>query len=673
MRNSLKQLLRTPAKSLLFFFLTVIATVLLTVGSVLYVQSSQRMADVEASFTTLGMVRQVPIKTVTEVIPYNICGWGGSNREDVWDYTKTVDTLRFEGAEYLTLPENRPYYIADVPDISHVGQPENATRNQVAQVVALEDSDPDFQSARVQVEKVLATYDNGTSYAHNTSSVMQEEKVIFVCQCATAEESRTPLQKGKHYMISMLANFCSNHSQPLFEDGLDDREYVVWKSPYCQQYDKDGNKLPSDIFPTNELSGMVEEITPDFWQPGGHGEKWEYWVHYNEKGDHWFTIAPVNDLQLIPAFQNYKAFLAQGREITEEEFASGALVCMLPDTVFAASGLQLGDKIPMSMLSSIYGAPESSTTLWSRQSPFNAKGELYEPFYEAEYEIVGTYGVTSLTALLIKGEIANDMVVIPAKSVGASDENNISLYSTMKPAQTTFLLKNGTIDAFETALREAVPDLAGVEITYNDNGYEEIMGSLRSVWITSILLFAVGLLAALATLLLLLYFFIVKQKKRTAIERSLGMSRRQCRVSLISGLLVLTLLASAVGSACGAVLMNSIDLNPASGETAGELDSEVPVEEMELTEDATGEEAFDEGLQNAEGAEESFAEFSTKFSLWATESNSVDYTGSDVTTPIALFFVIPLLMLLVVLVLSLVLTNRNLKIEPIYLLSSKSE
>ena len=49
------------------------------------------------------------------------------------------------------------------------------------------------------------------------------------------------------------------------------------------------------------------------------------------------------------------------------------------------------------------------------------------------------------------------------------------------------------------------------------------------------LLLVGGVLAALAILALLLYFFVVKEKKRTAIERSLGMSKRQCRVSLLAG------------------------------------------------------------------------------------------------------------------------------------------
>ena len=58
------------------------------------------------------------------------------------------------------------------------------------------------------------------------------------------------------------------------------------------------------------------------------------------------------------------------------------------------------------------------------------------------------------------------------------------------------------------------------------------------------------MLAALA-ILALLYFFVVKEKKRTAVERSLGMSKRQCRVSLLAGLMILTIIAAGVGAQLG--------------------------------------------------------------------------------------------------------------------------
>ena len=659
MKNSFKQLFRMPTKVLLFFFLTAAATALLVVGSVLFAQSSQRIKEVEGSFTTLGIVEQVPIKTVTKVYPSTICGWGGKGWDEIWGERQSIDVLDFEGAEYLIPPQNRPYYVADAPGLSHATQSEFFTQWHVVQAVALRDGEGEFQTARLRVEKVLATYDDGYDILWGyKSSIMKEGKEILVCQCYPyPDHAAFPIEAGKSYIFSLWDHVCLKHAQEMADEGLDSREYVPWTSPYCEQYDKDGNEIPSHFFSSDTRIGLVEEVTEDFWEPGGRGEAWEYWTHYQEYGDHLFTVAPVDTLQLMPLFQNHKAFLKQGREITAEEFESGAAVCMLPDAVLLGSGLKLGDKVDFSMLSAAYGSAGGGlyAALWYGLSPFNAEGKLYESFWQDEYEVVGTYSVAGLSAALNKGLIGNDMVIIPAKSVRASDENNIASYGRLKPGQATFLLPNGSIDAFETALHEAVPDLQGLVITYNDNGYEEIMGSLRSVWITALLLLAVGLLSALATLLLLLYFFIVKQKKRTAIERSLGMSKRQCRVSLLSGILVLALLSSAVGSAGAALLMSKVDLSGSTNttSTAEAAESEAPGEDLEPT--------------------ETFAEFSTKFSLWASESNTVDYSGGDAEAPIALFFVIPLAMFALVFVLSLLLINRNLKIEPIYLLSGKME
>ncbi len=49
----------------------------------------------------------------------------------------------------------------------------------------------------------------------------------------------------------------------------------------------------------------------------------------------------------------------------------------------------------------------------------DANGEYYEPFWEAEYEIVGTYSLTNEGGGGA-GEMAADLFLIPVKSVGAA-------------------------------------------------------------------------------------------------------------------------------------------------------------------------------------------------------------------------------------------------------------
>ena len=134
---------------------------------------------------------------------------------------------------------------------------------------------------------------------------------------------------------------------------------------------------------------------------------------------------------------------------------------------------------------------------------------------------------------------------------------------------------------------------------------------------------------------LLLYFFIVKQKKRTAIERSLGMSKAQCRISLMAGILVLALIASIIGVSIGAGLLQSdLMTNTAQAETE---------------------------------------EIDTTFSIWAKGQMEVAEPEADVTVPVTVYVLVPLCLLVFIFVLSLVLVNQNLKTEPILLLSGKGE
>lgn len=201
----------------------------------------------------------------------------------------------------------------------------------------------------------------------------------------------------------------------------------------------------------------------------------------------------------------------------------------------------------------------------------------------------------------------------------------------MHHTTTSFELPNGSIAKFDAALRTAVPSVEELDISYNDNGFENIMSSLRELRTISILLFVIGVAAAFLIVVLLLYFFIVKQKKRTAIERSLGMSKAQCRVSLMAGILVLALVASVIGVGVGSALLQADLLN----DTA-QLDAE----EIDMT-----------------------------FSTWMQESTAVSISETNV--PIGVYALSPTVLCAAIFGLSLMLVNQSLKIEPILLLSRK--
>ena len=257
-------------------------------------------------------------------------------------------------------------------------------------------------------------------------------------------------------------------------------------------------------------------------------------------------------------------------------------------------------------------------------------------FFEQAYEIVGLYDTFRLAGSKNgTGEIARNMFIVPTASVTAFDAENIGAFGAMNRYTTSFQIPNGTIDEYRTAYEQNVPESVRthLQLTFDDNGYSEVVGGLENLRTAAIILFAAGLLSALAILVLLLYFFIVKQKKRTAIERSLGMSKNQCRMSLASGVVLLSAVAVILGTVCSSVLFDKVQ-----------------------TFDLTG--------QNEHT-------FSTEYSLWARDESAVE--TEDAKNTGVLEVVIPAAMILLTAGLSVILVNRNLKQEPIELLSARVE
>ena len=131
MKKSLKQLLRTPRRTALFFLLMSAATLLLVFSASLWSETNQRIGEVENTFTTVATVEQPPVKTDILTTWENGC-WGEQSstrdiwdvgvsvddlKDDIWDVRVSVDDLLFEGANYVTEPEFRPYYMVEHPGL----------------------------------------------------------------------------------------------------------------------------------------------------------------------------------------------------------------------------------------------------------------------------------------------------------------------------------------------------------------------------------------------------------------------------------------------------------------------------------------------------------------------------------------------------------------------------
>lgn len=618
MRNSIKQLCRTPFKMIAFFVLITASAVLLMVGFGLWMRTTQQLNETESVFTTIGTVTQIETQMKTE------SQWDAGLKEyinsayPVYDSFVPVSALQFEGANYLQGPEKRPYYGAHLGDYKgKIDSFKAANYYFFVEFSPVEDCIP-TEPVLVNIKRVLSGDAHGS------------EQFWF---CDHYTENPAPLEAGKTY-IAGLWNQDNAHPEVQIPSGL---EFTTWLTSWSSQTDTSGVKLKSEMDMPEGV--RWEEVTENFYKTE-RGKGWLSAAKNETQIVQTFPVLPTESCSLLPAFHEKEATVTEGREITPEEFQKGTAVCMVTQEFAKNNDLQLGDRLTLPLYFANHTVSPGYTFGYNQSginfSLANARGEPYPVFWEGDYEIVGIYNYNAVSSAPYgSSEMGMDMVIIPTKSVQASDENNIVDFGPMLASTTSFQIPNGSIAEFDAAFQKS-PASKLLRITYDDNGYEQVAGSLQQTRSIATLLCAVGLLSAVVIILLLLYFFIIKQKKRTAIERSLGMSRRQCRVSLIGGIMVLTIAATLTGSIIGMIVANRMDAIGAESEST----------------------------------------YSTEFSSWVAEEVSEELTGSLAETGVAaLPLALGVFAFLVLFTgsLSLILINRNLKIEPILLLSLRGE
>lgn len=357
MRNSMKHLFRTPAKTIIFSLLTVAITTLLTFSSSLFFSTREKIEKTEGAFSTLGMVEQPPVSTEVTVLTDPCLALGGSSTQEHYETFVPADVLNFEGANYKTAPENRPYYMAYLPDMELSCMPsELPTRSHIVEFTPLREEDPSAPQD-VEITKVLfsdiRSQQSYPDYFGGTDKNLREGDVIHFCQHLLSEEQRIQLRPGTTYIANVgYSSLCPTHEI---------YEYGVVGGPYSTQCDERGRAIQSDRYATDssgrQIKKQLTEVTPDFYEENGKGQEWLAMAQTQEMEDHLFYVLPTNDLNLLPSFHEGLVLLEDGREITPEEFEQGAAVCMLPRTMAERNSIRVGDRISLPLLCSLYGYP----------------------------------------------------------------------------------------------------------------------------------------------------------------------------------------------------------------------------------------------------------------------------------------------------------------------------
>lgn len=619
LKNSLKQMGRTKIKTFFFLLLMILTVMFLSLGVNLWQTCNANIDKYEKVFTTVGVINQKEdTMEVTE-------SWNAATKEytywdkPVYDSILPVSFLDFDGANYIIKPEQRPYYGAYSPGVKiwEPDQEEGWVREwgSILEIVPYEDCIP-TEPVKVKITKVLW----GTSH----------EEGADIWFCDHFNDNPGLLKAGKTY-VTAIQTWPNEH-------GNSDSEVYYESVPYNPTVSTQKNKNGEMVANKGESSENWEEVTDHFYETR-EGQKWESLVEvYDRFIKHTFPVIPTSKTEFLMDFHQGKVSLSNGRDITEEEYEKGKKVCILPQGFAERNNLKIGDNINLQLYFSDYERSASQTympggSLVLNFGLLNAEGEVYPVFEDSNYEIVGFYRDIEQTTEPTGYEIGYNAVIIPSKSVKNSDENNIVAYGPMKGYTTSFQIQNGTTQAYLEKFKDL--GINNLEINFYDGGYEKLASGMENLKMVALILVIVSIATTLAILFFFIFLFVSKQNKRTAIERSFGMSKRQCTLSMFYGIILIISVGAIIGSfvgfkTTGFIMSKSIDM---------------------------GEELY-----------------STAFSNWVNNSDKISKLSTtnmppNPVTPILLCFLI----ILVSSMIALIFIKNNLKAEPLILLSKNEE
>lgn len=266
-----------------------------------------------------------------------------------------------------------------------------------------------------------------------------------------------------------------------------------------------------------------------------------------------FTVTLTNDVLGVPAFHLGSAQLYDGRFISEEEYISGARVCMISRKTAELQGWSVGDCLPMEFY--VFDAFPNNDMDYLENRAIYHKGTPGF-FQTGEYEIVGIYDIYEVegNSSVSEGALAIPWtsIYIPEASLGGRSQAEKLVHGGLL----TIWLKNGRIDDFmdhvnALGITEHAENAYQAQFTFYDQGYSIIQPSLQATMGTAKLLVILSTILLVVVSLLMAWFFAQSQKQTVGIYRMLGGTRRSAVGAILLCAIVMALIGSVVGVGIG--------------------------------------------------------------------------------------------------------------------------
>ncbi|MGN0800292.1 MAG: FtsX-like permease family protein [Christensenellales bacterium] len=613
-RTSLKQTLRTPVKLLSYFLVNALAAALLCVGLNMERSAQDNLAAAEDCFTTIaipevwGMVNKTGTLANEKLID---CAEEERFSEEMISLALTEDERTLYGnnlaalMNLITQRETLEGYAPTIPgeteyDLSAlramVGVEEIDLRGRFGaycgEPLAFGDDfyfhpcDDDVILFAIKGDEpvTLSPFGNETKLAltvleHVNPYLEYEETLEFLNIAPEILESglqQTPegnavvLEPGKQY-IMMLRN-----TRPSSGKSANGRSYLsgpvtyatlghtAYYFPTTHAYSAKTQRqqwifspVPGVLPPLAECSkGFYDTETGAFFQAAIEG------VQMSASS---FTVITTKDLSTMLAFHSGKVHIPEGRAFTEEEYASGAKVCLVSAAMAELNGWHVGDTLPLSFYECkprYYGDEMEtarldrlvSTYIWDSGGVFDEGEFTIVGLFDGRVELSQDQNNRKYGSTNDKLHMLN--VIIPEASVTNAPAPVISKYTS------SIRLENSKAIDFITAMQASgLMDSAEGEygsyelrLTVYDQGYSLVAPGLNQLSRVSRLTLLLSAAAAGLAVLVLAVIHVLRMRREIAAMRSLGTKKRQIMAIALSGVLLVCLLGAAVGACAGHVL-----------------------------------------------------------------------------------------------------------------------
>lgn len=382
------------------------------------------------------------------------------------------------------------------------------------------------------------------------------------------------LQPGRQYIASgkwIIAYSSGGISLAAVSLDIDYGHSKRTLSYHNDQYSQ-GWQSSSDSMAYHTTFPCIMPYTEGFWETPA-GAYYRDAIDLCQVNRNALTAVTTEDLSLYAPFYSGGVYVSQGRSFTAEDY-TGKQVCLVSQYLAELNGWKLGDKLDLSLFEAVYSHNGQASDVQSYYQPLqevlDADTDTYNLikedgfFHQAVYEIVGFYDgnvtkshwLNDLQYTQAEG-IDRRVVILPETSVSALPQVPLTQYNT------AILLDDEQVMAFmshmeASGLLEQKKGSYQVSLTVHDQGLSGMKQSLRQLDSISRLTLYLACVAAGASVILLAVLLRLQSRKEIATLRSLGVRCRQVPLAVLSGVLLVCLLAACLGGLAGNLLSNQV-------------------------------------------------------------------------------------------------------------------